>query len=82
MTNSDTRTTRTQRENPNSQFIGIRISAEIKVVAMNVTSTVLASMASATHGWVSGGIQDKAMAPNPVFRLSKYMRENVLIHAK
>jgi hypothetical protein len=49
---------------------------------MNVTSTVLASMASATHGWVSGGIQDKAMAPNPVFRLSKYMRENVLIHAK
>ena len=46
---SDARTIVTQRENPIGQLIGVRIRAEIRVVAMNAVSTVLTSIASATH---------------------------------
>ena len=39
----------TQRENPIGQLIGVRIKAEIRVAAMNAISTVITSIASATH---------------------------------
>jgi hypothetical protein len=51
MANSDTRTMMTQRENPNGQIIGVRIKAEMRVVAMKANSKVLTSMASATHAY-------------------------------
>jgi hypothetical protein len=49
MAKSDTRTMMTQRENPIGQLIGVRIKAEIRVVAMNAISTVLTSIASVTR---------------------------------
>ena len=44
---SDAKTMMTQMEIPIGQFIGARIKADIRVVAMNAVSTALLSIASA-----------------------------------
>jgi hypothetical protein len=49
MAKSDARTTMTQSAKPIGQLIGVRIKAEIRVVAMKVISTVLISITSAAR---------------------------------